>query len=152
MKKVFYYIIIFCFALGCGKVENDNPLDLYVGEYNGERVVITHFREYDPIFNQYISKANYDTVICRLNITVNDAQLDIKEYNDSDELIKFWHGVEINSIGELAYLHPDTTGYGEIKADTFSMHLTFPHNVPPDNLVETTDTLFHLYFLTAIKQ
>lgn len=151
MRKATLYIIVLCFIYSCKKTEYDNSLDVFAGEYVGARVVITHCKEYDSIFNQYVSVGKYDSIGCSLNLIVNDGQLDIKEYDSNNQLIKYWHGWEINNIGELAYLHPDTTGYGNIKSDTLSLHLTFPHTTPPDNIIETTDTLFYGYYYTAYK-
>lgn len=148
MKKLIIFIGI-AFFCSC---EDDDLLEKYHGNYSGQKVSITHYREYDPIFNQYVSKSKFDTTICKLDITPNCCQLYIKEFNGGNILLKNWRGIEVNNIGELAYFGTDSAGYGIISVDSLYYKISFASPIPPDNIIETSDTLFYSYYYYATRQ
>ncbi|UPT67349.1 MAG: hypothetical protein M0D57_01235 [Sphingobacteriales bacterium JAD_PAG50586_3] len=96
--------------------------------------------------------AKFDTTICKLDVIPNGDKVDIKEFNENNTLLKYWGGVEINNIGELAYFGTDTVCYGSISVDSFYYKIQFASPIPPDNIIETSDTLFYTYYFSAIKQ
>jgi len=148
MKKTIGLLILI-FFIKCNK---ENSINLYKGEYYGEKIILTSYEEYDSIFHQLVDKHKYDTLICKMQIMPKEDKLDIKEFDGNNNLINYWHGFEVNNIGELAYFGLDTSGYGNITSNTFSCAITFINPIQPDTLYYTSDTLFYTYHFNTLRQ
>jgi hypothetical protein len=128
-----FTIILFC--IGCKK----DPLEQYSGVYSGNKRIEVYYDSINVVTHEVTSSIKFDTVICKIEVIPNGKKIDIKELDSNNILIKFWHGIEVNNVGELAYFGTDSVAYGNISTSEFSLFLNFTPTIQ-------SDTNFYAYY------